>query len=267
MLISIITPTFNSEKTIAQVINSIKAQSYGNWEHIIIDNQSSDKTLEVVRSKHTDLSKVKIISEPDEGISDAFNKGVQASRGDVVTILNSDDYFIDENLLEKVKEVVEGEKVDFVHTDIFFDDSLYGSNRRAPLLCPINEAMPFNHPGLFIKKESFDSLGLFSKEFRYAMDYEWCCRMYDQKGNLKLKDYYLRLEKPSVLMRGGGVSWANEEKIVRDMKKALELHGLDKELSLFPLKTRLFRIKLKKVLSKLSLNFLVKLWRKIKWRL
>ena len=112
MKISIITATFNSENFISSNINSIKIQTYNNFEHIIIDNKSKDKTLEIIKNEGKNL---KIISEKDNGIYDAFNKGITLAKGEIISIINSDDYFADDKVLENVISVFNSHDIDIVY--------------------------------------------------------------------------------------------------------------------------------------------------------
>ena len=101
MKFSIITPTFNSEKTISKNINSIISQSFKDWEQIIIDNSSTDNTIDLVKKfKNTNI---KIISEKDDGIYNAINKGILNSKGEIISILHSDDYFHSDDVLNCVE--------------------------------------------------------------------------------------------------------------------------------------------------------------------
>ena len=98
MLISIITPTFNSANAIQETVKSVISQTYGNFEHIIVDNESKDNTLDLIKNIYINAGiyeKLKIVSEKDDGISDAFNKGIANSSGEIIGILNSDDIFYD----------------------------------------------------------------------------------------------------------------------------------------------------------------------------
>ena len=115
MKISIITPTFNSENFISSNINSIKIQTYNNFEHIIIDNKSKDKTLEIIKNEGKNS---KIISESDNGIYHAFNKGITLATGDVISIINSDDYLADDKVLENVISVFNSHDIDIVYGNI-----------------------------------------------------------------------------------------------------------------------------------------------------
>jgi len=101
-LVSIVTPTLNSESFIEDNIRSIRSQTYPNIEHVIVDGVSTDSTLDIVKKLDPDAV---VISEKDRGISDAFNKGLRLAKGDIIAILNSDDYYADERAIEKVVQV------------------------------------------------------------------------------------------------------------------------------------------------------------------
>src|SRR3990167_7739385 len=110
MKISVVTPTFNSEKTIAGNIQSIISQAYKDFEHIIIDNLSTDKTIELAKNYYLSagmIDRLIIISEKDNGISDAFNKGIKTASGEIIAILNSDDVYFNNRVFEKVADLFE----------------------------------------------------------------------------------------------------------------------------------------------------------------
>jgi len=138
MKISIVTPTFNSEATILNNVNSILNQTHTNFEHILIDNKSSDNTLNLAKKEYSirnSTEKLRIIRERDKGIAEAFNKGIEASSGEIIGILNSDDRYYDENILNRIIDVFKNENCLYAHGNIYFQDSMYGSNIRKPLLC------------------------------------------------------------------------------------------------------------------------------------
>src|SRR5664280_3450479 len=102
MIVSIITVSYNSVRTISDTIKSVLAQTYQNIEYIIIDSSSTDGTVDIINSFGKSVSK--IVSEPDNGIYDAINKGIRLSKGNIVGILNSDDIFYDNRVIEKIVE-------------------------------------------------------------------------------------------------------------------------------------------------------------------
>lgn len=266
-MISIITPTYNSEKTIEKNVDSIISQGYKDFEHIIIDNLSSDKTLEIIKSlyeKHGIPEKLKIINEKDNGISDAFNKGIKAANGEIIAILNSDDYYFDENVLGKVYKAFDEHEILFTHGNMKFIDDVYGSNIRKPLLCDIREAMPYNHPTMFFRKSVYNEFGMFDESYKYAMDFELVCRFEKMIENFRIKGKYLKGD-PVAVQLAGGESWRNELGGIEDVRKALIKHNFwNSEAERF-YKQRVFRTKLKKYLHTFGLDVIVKLWRNKKW--
>ena len=264
MKISIITPSFNSEKTIERTLNSIVYQSHQPLEVIIIDNASSDQTLAIAKKILEAKVEYKIISEKDQGISDAFSKGVKNSTGEIIGILNSDDEYFDKDVIKRIAEVFENKNIDFVHGDMQFVDEHYGTDLRKPLLCSLTYAMPYNHPSLFLRKKIYDEIGLFRLDYKYAMDFELICRMYADSKNCKYRGAYFDGE-PIVKMYGGGASWVHEYKSVLEVERALKEHHFWNFQSFYFQSLRKLRIKIKNLFFLLRLNFIVRVWRKIKW--
>ena len=118
MKISIITVVFNGKKTIKDTINSVLSQTYKNIEYIIIDGNSNDGTIEIIKSYGDKISH--FISESDNGIYDAMNKGIKLSTGDIVGILNSDDFYIDNKVIAKVAKEFNDKKVDSMYADLVY---------------------------------------------------------------------------------------------------------------------------------------------------
>lgn len=263
MKISIITPTFNSEKTILRNLDSINNQSFKNIEHIFIDNLSTDKTLEIINQNS--LANKKIISEKDKGISDAFNKGILNSSGDIIAILNSDDLFYSPKTLDIVADAFKDETIDFVFGDIYFDDPTLGSNRRKPLECSITKAMPFNHPAFFARKRFYDQLGLYDLSFKHAMDFELISRMYTSPSHYSLKGKKIS-DEPLVIMHAGGVSWKYELKSLKEIKRILIAKGFYNFYAKKILLERKLRIQIRDILLNYKLASLIKFWRFLKWR-
>ena len=162
MLISIITPTFNSASSIQETVKSVISQTYGNFEHIIIDNQSKDNTLDLIKNVYKNAGieeKLKIITERDNGIADAFNKGIANSSGEIIGILNSDDIFYDASILSLINSTLSQPGKLIAHGNIFFEDHVFGSNFRFPLRDRIL-GIGFNHPGMFVNKKVYKRTGL-----------------------------------------------------------------------------------------------------------
>lgn len=263
MKISVITPTFNSEKTIEKNVESILKQSHRDFEHIIIDNLSSDKTLAIIKKLYKDLpSNLSIISEKDSGISEAFNKGLKSTSGEIITILNSDDYYYSENIFEQVSNVIGKSQYLIYHGDVLFEDEKYGSYLRKPYALNNFKTMPLNHPTMFIKKEVYSDVGLYDVSYRYAMDFEFYCRIYKNYPNLSLQLFYFD-KNPMVVMNAGGESWTNERLSIFEVKSAIKMHGLSNCKLAGEIQLRLLRTYLKSIFEKTGFNFLVRLWRKI----
>lgn len=267
MKISIITPTNNSEQTILKNLESVIEQTYTAYEHIIIDNLSKDHTVEIIEKVYQQNrlgEKLKIISEKDAGISDAFNKGIKHSTGDVIGILNSDDHFYDNSVFEKAAKEFNTKEILFVHGNIFFEDKLYGSNVRKPLLCPIQYAMPYNHPTMFFRKSVYEKYGTFDISYKYAMDYEFICRLEKLIPDFRKKGSYID-GNPISVMNAGGESWQNEIKGIKEVRRSLIQHGFWNLDGKFRYLNRIFRTRLKHILNIFNLNTIIKIWRNNKW--
>ena len=203
MKVSIITIAYNSAETIEDTIKSIVTQDYSNIEYIIIDGGSTDKTLSIV-DKFKD-SITTIISEPDKGIYDAMNKGVQNATGDIVGILNSDDIYADNKVVSRIVEAI-GNK-DSIYADLVYVDrdntdkvTRYWKSGKYRKGIFKKGWMP-PHPTFFIKKSCYDQYGTYNLQLKSAADYELMLRML-HKHNISVA--YL----PEVItkMRVGGQS-------------------------------------------------------------
>lgn len=180
-IISIVTISYNSEKTIEDTILSVISQDYPNKEYIIIDGASVDNTLNIISRYKADITKV--ISERDEGISDAFNKGIRHSTGDIICLINSDDRLLP-GALSKVAREYDG-KADIYCGNVFLwntdDDTRY---REIPSTdFPV---MPFfrhvAHQGMFATKECYNTFGMYDTKIRFPMDLEFLIRVSQGKG-------------------------------------------------------------------------------------
>ena len=204
-LVSIITVTLNSEKTIRDTIESVVNQTYKNIEYIIIDGCSSDKTLEIVNEYKGFISK--IISEPDSGIYDAMNKGVALSKGEIIGIINSDDYYLPDSIQKVVEYSIQNPKIDVFHGNITKMDFLNGTEYVSKPCLNFEELKYKNiirHPATFVRKETYERFGLFSKKYRIAGDRELMLRIYTHGGAF----YYI--DDIFAVMYTGGVSSANK---------------------------------------------------------
>lgn len=203
MRISIITVCYNSVSTIADTLKSIQMQTYGRVEHIIIDGSSCDGTLDVIRSFGKNI--FKLISEPDSGIYNAMNKGFTYATGDIIGYLNSDDYYLDKNVLTEVVHAFELNQCDFVYGDVEMIDKSGRLVRRwvTGKITPGNtRGKQIPHPVFFVKKEFLEKLSaVFDDSYRIAADLKQQLIIVNK---LKASGYYI--QKPLVVMRLGGES-------------------------------------------------------------
>lgn len=196
-LISIITVVFNGEKYLEETIQSVINQTYDNVEYIIIDGGSTDGTLDIIKKYEERIDYW--VSEGDKGIYDAMNKGIQLARGDVVALLNADDYYLDNNVLTNIaNEFINGEKFVVTNTKILSGNS-YGDfliKKESKL----HIQLPFMHPSSFISKEIYKKFGLYSLNYRVASDCDFLLRILSSQVKYKVLDIF------SVVMRTGGES-------------------------------------------------------------
>ncbi len=205
MKISIITVSYNSANHIEDVVRSVLSQDYDDIEYIVVDGASTDGTQEILRQYDGRISKW--ISEPDEGIYDAMNKGIKMASGEVVGMLNSDDFYYNDHIISKVAAAFGEEAVDAVYGDLIFVDSentkktvrTYSSGKWTPEKFA-KGYMPA-HPTFFVRRKFYEKYGLFETDYRIAADYELLIRfLYVHK----LRYRYLPMKM--VKMRKGGVS-------------------------------------------------------------
>jgi glycosyltransferase involved in cell wall biosynthesis len=207
MTISIITATYNSAATVRDTLVCIQEQLYPDIEHIIVDGRSTDNTLEIVsRFPHVK----KIISEKDQGIYDAMNKGIRMATGDVIGILNSDDMYTDGLVLSEVAGAFEDPSVMTVYADLQYVQA----DNPAKVIRTWNSGlyrkknfyygwMP-PHPTFFVRKEVYEKTGLFDLSLRSAADYELMLRIL-VKHNFPAR----YISRVMVKMRAGGMSNAS----------------------------------------------------------
>ncbi len=264
MKVSIIMPTFNSEKTIEKAAQSIIDQNYPLIEYIVVDNMSSDKTIDIIDSLFT-RSTIKpiVISERDKGISDAFNKGIRVASGDIIAILNSDDFYIEPDVVNKVVEAFRP-GVYFVYSSIKYLDLEFGSHIREPGLWDIRKAYPFHHPSLFAHSMLYQDYGLYDLDYKLVMDYEFTMRFYDDFKRGKIKGQYV--SGPLVCFSAEGVSNKMEKKTLDEIKRALVKNKHYDFFARVNLFLRQIRILLKEAFSSIGLDIIINKWRLYKWR-
>ncbi len=217
--VSIITATFNSEKTVKKTIDSILSQDYKNIEYIIMDGESSDSTVSIIESYKENITK--FISERDNGIYDALNKGVRLASGDIIGFLHSDDFYADKSIISNVvqnfkdqiaPDIVIG-NVTFVNEKNEIDRNYSGENFN------FNIGIMPPHPSVFIKKRCYEKFGYFNTDYKIAADYDLLFRF------LKIKKAkYLYSKNITVNMLSGGLSNKNIMSILLLNKEIYKIH-------------------------------------------
>lgn len=202
MKFSIITITYNSSATLAETIDSVLTQEGADLEYIIVDGASTDDTVETIKKYADTDDRIKWISEPDEGIADAFNKGLSMAIGDWVGIINSDDSLAPEAIAKVAEMVRRNPEAEVIHGGILRLDE-----QGVPVfvidpgnLKSIWHHMPVNHPAMFVSRNTYDQLGGFDKTLRIAMDYDLVLRFY--RAGVK----FLSINQVLAHMRHGGAS-------------------------------------------------------------
>ncbi len=218
--VSIITVALNSELYIEDSIKSVVSQNYKNIEYIIIDGKSTDSTLQIMEKykKYINI----LISEPDKGIFDAMNKGINNTTGDIIAILNSDDYYTDNSVISTVVNEFENYNTDSIFGNISIIDPITNKIRRK---WRNNKYKRKNfrkgwhpaHPAFFVKKEIYNKLGTFNLKYKIAADYELMLRfLYKNKITSKM----IEQKTPLVIMRAGGNSNASIKSIIKSNLEA-----------------------------------------------
>ena len=242
MKISIITVAFNAARTIADTLESVAAQTHAEIEHIVVDGASTDGTLQIIERHRKHISR--LISEPDQGIYDAMNKGLVLAKGEIIGFLNADDVYAHNGVLERVSATMAKDGLDALFGDAEFvnpdrpDQPVrrYRSERFHPKRIAWGW-MPA-HPALFLRRYVYERFGMFRTDYRIAGDFELVARMFH--GDTLT---YRHLPEVLVRMQTGGVStggWRNTILLNKEVLRACRENGiqtsLPKILSKYPAK-------------------------------
>lgn len=230
MKISLITVTYNSGKTVRDTLESVLSQTYSDLEYIVVDGASTDHTMDIIRQYAPRFNRrMRYVSEPDQGLYDAMNKGIRMATGEIVGLLNSDDMFSEATALEKVVDCFRHHpETDAVYADLYYvapEDTdrvirHWISGRRKPF----NRGWHPAHPTFYAKREIYQRYGLFDTELKLAADFELMLR-FIEKDRIRL----VYLQQPLVRMRLGGATSKNLTNILRGNKeciKAFKKNGL-----------------------------------------
>ncbi len=230
MKISIITATFNSAATVRDTIESVLNQTYSDWELIIKDGGSKDDTLEICRSYADE--RIHIVACPDHGLYDAMNQGIAAAKGEVVGILNSDDFYFDNQVLERIATTLSDETIGCVYGDLQFVDAKDTSKVVRIWKGSQYQKGGFRkgwhpaHPTFYARKSYFDEYGAFDTSFQVSADFELMLRFIEkcQVSSRYIPHYFVR-------MRMGGESTGSLKNIIKGNKnilRAFEKNGISR---------------------------------------
>ena len=209
---SIITPCFNSSGYLRETIESVLSQDYPAIEYIIVDGGSTDETVDIIRECADRDKRISWISEPDDGIADAFNKGIRMAKGNIIGILNSDDRYAPGALRMVAAAVAAHPECDVFHGNML----RYQGDVPLFLLKPsdvernIWHEMPLNHPATFVTQKAYRQAGPFDTGLKIAMDYDMMLRLY-QAGFR-----FWHIDEVLAHMRYGGVS---DERMMDGLKE------------------------------------------------
>lgn len=213
MKISIITATYNSAQTVRDTLTSVRLQEYKDIEHVIIDGLSSDNTLALVK-EYSHVSS--IISEKDAGIYDAMNKGLRIVNGDVIGILNSDDFYVHSKVISKVMNAFSDPNIDVVYADLQYVNSENTSKITRTWKAGNFSKKKFYfgwmppHPTFFVRRKVYEAVGAFNAKLKSAADYEFMLRVL-----LKYDHHVHYIPEVIVKMRTGGISNATFQNRLR----------------------------------------------------
>ncbi len=230
MQVSLITCTYNSEKTVDDCCKSIRSQTYKNLEHIIIDNNSNDNTLDILNKSQ--IINQRIFQQKSKGIYGALNEGMKISNGSIIGILHSDDQLIDEEIIEIIAKKFLENNLDILFSNIFYtkknntnkivrkwtSNLNEGIQKNDELIKKINNGWMPPHTTLFFKKNLLEKIGYYDESFEISSDYDFIFRLFKQNG---LKIFFLN--KFSVKMRSGGISNKNLKNIFIKMREDVKI--------------------------------------------
>jgi len=269
IFLSIITITLNNFEELLRTVESVR--DLNGCEHIIINGGECPQTLEFLQGYNG-----KSVSEPDQGISDAFNKGIRLSSGDAIIMLNSGDILLDRTYPARASQILDQDpQIDFVHADLIFEDTLIGSYIMRPLrtkniLSPnIGRGMPYRHQSMVVRKEVYGRVGFFNLNY-ICSDFDWVCRWELSLKKSHGKAYYSQGD-PVIIMDGGGISSTQERKIILEAIKIIRQRNkhisfLEKTRSYSALFRRLVLFSVRVFLKKLGFVNILVIIKRIKYK-
>lgn len=252
-MLSIITVTYNNFNELIKTINSIPISA--SIESIVINGGQCEKTLDYLKSFSG-----RSVSEKDDGIADAFNKGVTLASGKYIMFLNSGDELIDNSYPEKAIKILELDRnISFVHSNLILADAGNNQLYMKPQMKSLGRGMPYLHPTMIVKKELFNQIGYFNTTLKVAMDFDWVARLV--KNNF-IGSYYSN--SFVVKMDGEGKSIVQESIAMRECYSILKANALLNPKNIFGFSLR-FTLYLTRVLmAKIGLKKILVSMKKIK---
>lgn len=228
MKLSLITVTYNSSITLLDTFQSVLNQTYSDIEYIIVDGASKDNTVSIIKEYESKFQgRMKWISEPDKGLYDAMNKGIRMATGDVVGILNSDDLFMDNRVLEDIAKAFDAS------TDAVFGNLYFVNQEDVNQIVRVWKGSPYKsfksgwhpaHPTFYVRREAYEKYGVFDTSFNVSADFELMLRLIEKHGiRTKYLDRYM------VRMRMGGESTKSIKNIIkgnRNIMQAFHKNGI-----------------------------------------
>lgn len=244
--ISVITTCFNAEHTIERTIKSVISQCYNNFEYIVVDAGSTDRTLDIIKSYSKSIHSIS--STKDRGISDGFNRGIQISSGEWIILINADDY-LPQNTFSNLVETSQK----YPHAEIIYGNMVqFSEDGKETLMIPrghthLPEGMVLMHPSTFVRKKVYNDVGLFSLSYKCAMDYDFLLRAYLNKNN------FIYINKTLSHFSSGGISnhsLKNKVLGLYECYKSQISHGLKKNPSLMFLTKKILATVFRHILRK-----------------
>lgn len=252
-MISIVTITYNNYEDLIETLNSIPKSPI--IESVVVNGGECIKTKEFLKS-YLGVS----VSEKDEGISDAFNKGVMLASGKYIMFLNSGDVLIEKSYPEKALKIFnENKNISFVHSNLLLVDNPNSELFMRPTLSNLGRGMPYLHPTMIVRKELFDTIGMFNTNLKIAMDFDWIAKLV--KNNFL--GYYFN-NSAVVKMDASGKSIKQENEAIKECYLILKANKQLTPLNLFGYTQRYVLYVLRMIMVKIGLKNLLITMKKTK---
>lgn len=234
MKISLITVCYNSISTIEKTIVSVLRQRYGDIEYIIVDGGSYDGTVETIKKYQNNIACW--ISEPDEGIYDAMNKGLRCATGDIVAFINSDDYYVNDDIIGRIVSYFADETIDVVagRINCRINERMLPEKKMSCEEEDIHVQMIYFHPAMFVRREIYEKIGMFNTKYRIAADYEWTLRAHNAGISFKqVPDICVNFSMNGISMTETYHAYLESREIALNGMKNHDINVLQKKIMLF----------------------------------